>query len=359
MGAPPWTEVAARHLCAPAAGAAGVSAWAGQPIEPVELSGATLAAERAWLRGEAAGGRFCAAFVAPGEGEGVRRWRVRATLTLDIVHGGGEGGGCAADVHARVMLPLLHAGCRMLDDGAMAAHVTAPRALHVTYVPRPEKRALPLTRGEPLAAEHVNGGLTDHGGGGTTRVLVWRAEDGCKVLLHEVLHAYGVDGRLHDRAVDIALARDLGVTTTDGGGVRLAEAYVDAVACYLYAMWQVGTARGQALTRALTATREHMEVGAARVMLHYRGGAWHERTNACAYYVIKAALWADLPALLRAAPESSAVDALLRRDRSRPSYTFATPGRLPARAWREASASRSLRMTPPARVHEGLELGGP
>lgn len=183
--------------------------------------------------------------------------------------------------------------CPVADDLAALlprALALCPRLtsrLEITYLDLPWRRRLPRKLGQPLGAIHVNGGITMYPRweGQPVRVLVWRREDAPKVLLHELLHVHGVGSTLTD-------------IQGQGSGWRpaLAEAYVDALACFLWAV----SAEGPGIQAQAQAIRR----GAALV------AAWpsridSEKTHAFAYYIVKAALWQDLPRFLEANPPNA------------------------------------------------------
>lgn len=60
--------------------------------------------------------------------------------------------------------------------------------ISILYFPTEFKKKLPTTR-KPLSAHHINNGITDVG----KVVLIFRQEDMPKVLLHEMIHYFGMD----------------------------------------------------------------------------------------------------------------------------------------------------------------------
>ncbi len=194
--------------------------------------------------------------------------------------------------YARAELaPLLEAVVDMLE----AAGVGRKPTVDVAYVPCPQLRSTPRAKGASIGSVHVNGGVTTVADG---RILVFRREDAPKVMVHELLHLYGLDGALFApsaavRGAESALATRHRVRTND---MRLAEAYVDLMACYLHAVW-----RGRAGPRDMAETvGRHLDAVAWRVLRVLRDS--REETHAFAYYVCKAALWPHLPRVLAAFP---------------------------------------------------------
>jgi hypothetical protein len=255
------------------------------------------------------GTQYCPAFVGAslawpvlqlGAAPGVRLW----------VHARSERGATRA---REVLGPLLSATIRLLQ-GALAGALGSGAVVDVTYIDHPHKRMLPgfspdthgSGRGAAFEAQHVNGGVTFFGA--SPRVLVYRREDAGKVLVHELLHLSDMDAGLRPRrhsahygqsvAAERELAQEFGIITGAGGVVGVNEAYTDALACYLHAVWGARR-RGHASPQYLLArVRAHIDLVAARVLAHGR----REHTHVFAYYVIKCALWQDLPAFLRRYP---------------------------------------------------------
>jgi hypothetical protein len=183
-----------------------------------------------------------------------------------------------------------------IASAVVAAFPYRPSGVHIVFVPCKETRRLPRGAGEAVGPEHVNGGLTASG-----RILVYRLEDAGKVLVHELVHLYGMDAALRDSnadAVEAALARKYGVLIDPhgAGGLGLNECYTDLLACWLYARW---------CNTDLVLVRRRMDAVAVRLLLHRPSKRTPERTHAFSYYVCKAALWHRLCATGSKFPETS------------------------------------------------------
>jgi hypothetical protein len=208
------------------------------------------------------------------------------------------------------LAPLLAATAALLQEASGGARRASDVATFV-YVARGGRRALPADPGEPIAAPHVNGGLTTRGGWS----LVFLREDAAKVAVHELLHAMGCfDDVLFGQPASLALAKHARVTSV-GSPVStarslLSEAATETLATWLHAQWWLAR-RGLLQRRSAPAAAvearlaRHIDVVAGRVVRHCRrrGGSlgtatWVEATNAYAYYVCKAAAWRRLPQFL-------------------------------------------------------------
>jgi hypothetical protein len=192
-------------------------------------------------------------------------------------------------------------------SGYLHERVSKRDRVHAVYVGCSCRRKLPTTPGEPLDKEHVNGGVTSfHPDGTPESIIVFRREDACKVLVHELLHFFGVGYELRQRLsgsqAESRILRAFGVECygPDRGGVghaALDEGLVDYLACQLEAAWRC-VYDGHELGRALTDVYDHTVCRAARTLVHHlvttdADGAVHmpERSHAFAYYIVKAALF--------------------------------------------------------------------
>lgn len=160
--------------------------------------------------------------------------------------------------------------------------------VHVTYCEACGERLLPARRGAALTSEHVNGGVSM---GQSMGVMVFRRQDAQKVLVHELIHLFGMDEPLRglDPNVEAGVVHDRKGFWSWGPHtfpIGLNEAYTDALACIIYCDGD--------LVRA----RRHAVLVAARVLAHFRWGAlpFCESTHAFSYYVVKAALLVALDA---------------------------------------------------------------
>lgn len=168
-----------------------------------------------------------------------------------------------------------------------------PPLLDIWYVPVGGLKRLPAKHGSTITPEHVNSGMTWWKRGQPPRVLVYRAEDACKVTIHELIHAMGCDFM-----EDVRKSAEI---------VSVNESFVDAVACYIYAVWaftllkrgcRTKVSDEQHVMSSVDFVREHILNMAAQVSLHFEDGEWIETTSSRAYYLGKAALWFDLSAFL-------------------------------------------------------------
>jgi hypothetical protein len=181
----------------------------------------------------------------------------------------------------------------------------APEAIHMIFMPCHAKRLLPPTPGATITSSDVNGGLNFG-----NHVIVHRSEDACKVAVHELIHLYGLDNKLRNVVVvqreEADLVRTMNIELVDGGPLRLGlnEAYVDALACAVHAVFNAVYHDGAAADIGATLKRVnvHIQGVASRLVRHFQGSRWKEGTHAFAYYVCKAALWGRLGAFLARFP---------------------------------------------------------
>jgi hypothetical protein len=218
-----------------------------------------------------------------------------------------------------------------------------PGMLQVVFMPSARTRSLPCARYAPLMPDNVNGGVTFRRV--PVQVLVFRAEDACKVLVHELLHAFGWGDAFQSVSAEAVFAARWRVRSTVPGGVMgLHEVFVETLACYLHTLWSAGHA-------ALPRVRRHVLRVAQRLLVHHgrlrpqdASRVMREGTHSFAYGIGKAAFWGrqtTLDAFLRAYPPGRRV-----------SDARGFAGRLDAalQAWPEprptdASRSRSMRLT--------------
>ena len=180
------------------------------------------------------------------------------------------------------------------------------KEVRVTFVSHQAKRTLPPV-GTPLAADHVNGGVTFMADEG---VLVYRMEDARKVLVHELLHLYGYDSHIRgSTSVEKKVMDTFNIQLQPSGPkhLGLSECYIDAMACFLHAAW-VGRWKRRAHRAALD---KHIAMVATRVASHsgilsfpWPAGSikFREATHAFSYYICKAALWGCLDSVVLRLP---------------------------------------------------------
>lgn len=193
-------------------------------------------------------------------------------VTLTVVGGGARERGFAESV----LIPTLMECVRVL-----ATAVGGLGAVRVTYCNACPARELPARRGTIITSEHVNGGICT---GPRDGVLVFRRQDAAKVLIHELLHLFGVDAPLQGLSprVEARIARPSpGLWGEVIGSVplHLSEAYTDTLACLVFC--------GDP-DRAKTCAMER----ACRVLRHFDMGRkpFLEATHVFSYYIVKAAM---------------------------------------------------------------------
>jgi hypothetical protein len=152
-------------------------------------------------------------------------------------------------------------------------------------------RMIPARAGEAVGPEHVNGGISFMGRYDRPCALVYREEDAHKVLIHELVHCFGVDATLNDPASDAKLAERYGVRS-QGMNLGLNEAYTETLACFLHTL--AFASASASVGPSLSVASAHFSQLAANLAAHF-GRANHpfaylERTHAFAYVACRAAL---------------------------------------------------------------------
>lgn len=181
------------------------------------------------------------------------------------------------------LVPVLRSTMRVLAvTGASVSQV------HVTYCNACGPRELPAHAGSIITSESVNGGMSM---GSSMGVLIFREEDAQKVLVHELIHLYGVDTYLrrlpsHVEA-HVARARKGFWGSVISSGVALNEAYTEAIASILHHD-DIARARHQAVSVA------------KKILAHFGWGAqpFRESTHVFSYYIVKAAMLVNSKALV-------------------------------------------------------------
>jgi hypothetical protein len=321
---------------------------------------------RAWLIGRACGTRYVSDFACGP----LRRWPIREVrwagqghLRLHVMSAPHDAARTERFVR-RDLLPLLLQTTALLPTSVDAE----PLDVVFAAIRRPA-RSLPRRPGDPVMARNINGGVTFYGGVGgvggvgvggvggvePSRILVYRQEDACKVLVHELIHASGLDDGLMGRAasdIGLALGRRHGVVSVGPAGgagqstVALSEAYTESLACYLHARWWgVRRSAPGGTGGAVARMAAHAEDVARRVERHQASSGLREGTHCFSYVICRAAIWARLDAFLQRWPPGSPPG---------DPAAFATFVEEALAAWKgkaggqkqRGAYSRSLRMTP-------------
>ena len=152
------------------------------------------------------------------------------------------------------------------------------------------KRTLPPEPGQPVMPVNINGGVTMLR---TGRIVVYRREDACKVLVHELLHLHGLDQALRNAPrAEARLRARYGVVAVDRGvPLGINEAFTETLACYLHTIWW-SFARKRSPESSLRRVSAHVRSVADRTTTHYGGTlAYVEGTHCFAYVACRAALW--------------------------------------------------------------------
>lgn len=156
-----------------------------------------------------------------------------------------------------------------------------------------------LVEGESVfTAYNVNSGFTfrDYSQGRSS-VVVYRAEEVNKVLIHELLHAFDMDCKTSMMKEEEQFAKMFGLYT----GLNINESFTDAYACLLNVVYAsiLLSRRNQSLRvadvgQALSTFESLHIIMMGRRVLAKTKSQRRESTNVMAYYVLKAILWSRL-----------------------------------------------------------------
>jgi hypothetical protein len=237
-------------------------------------------------------------------------WVVARHDQVTVAVGVAAGRGSSAQILARAAIAVITAATHMIPPSqrpslevvAVLAPLDAPKAW-----PAP---------GVAPGPEHLNSGVcwppAGPGPRRIARILVFRAQEALKVLLHEALHAASWPVPLDltgimDRGAGAVAARH-GLRPAPGSRLGIEEALVEAMAtagiCWAIALSEKAgsrakggaTAEGRRAARLLEVEAEHAARNARRLTAPLSPRALEaERTHAFAYVVAKAALLAHAP----------------------------------------------------------------
>jgi hypothetical protein len=165
----------------------------------------------------------------------------------------------------------------------------------------PFKKLLPETRSEVLSSKHINTGVT-YQCIKKNEVCVYRHEEWFKVLIHELLHSYGVDMR-------ITFSPKQFYTNSK---IRVGEAYVEFWAVYLNCVFAAyylakqdtipkNTKKifSEYLAKYIRAERIFSLIQVNKILRHNNikyvdlfkpNNEYREKTNVFAYYILKSLL---------------------------------------------------------------------
>lgn len=155
-------------------------------------------------------------------------------------------------INRTVLNELLKVAFWMLQ----ASHMRSARIFYWDVL---TKRILPPS-GEAIEPIHVNGGSSFKDD--TSAICIYRREESPKVLIHEFIHALGLD-----------------ITVPPPDTARLFEAYTEAIAEWLYIIY-IGK---PVWNKQIAYARDR----ANKLIKHFNGGQWKETTAAFAYYIMK------------------------------------------------------------------------
>ena len=169
------------------------------------------------------------------------------------------------------------------------------RVINLNLIDYLGKKTLPLNPREPLKAKHVNSGLTTfYRFTNRADVLVYRREEMCKVLIHELIHAHDIDSKFISNSGESRLARIFCLSR-----LEVNEAFTDAFACLLNIILFTCFEKGEIVERLILHFENEIgfiKAQAYKVIKHtgYNKQCTHiinTDTNAMSYYVFKAIIF--------------------------------------------------------------------
>lgn len=205
---------------------------------------------------------------------------------------------------SRATMTQLRRAMAQLVTLKRAFGVTSPEVILVEHWAYTDPRVMPSAPGTPVGAEHVNGGCTLSGGASV--INCYRHEEFEKVWLHEGIHCFRLDFG-HMPAVlgqPLSSARKTSWNTLPirtEAPVLVNEAWTELLAEAVFVAFRTRSEIGS-VPWLKAWTREHLHaLKQSACLLRHNGYssaaelfdgsiAWRERTNALAYYVLRAAL---------------------------------------------------------------------
>jgi len=178
--------------------------------------------------------------------------------------------------------------CHLLDE-LFGAKISP--FVHIALAFSKKKKLLP-TRHGTIGPESVNSGVSMMR---CSCCVIYRQEEMQKVILHELMHLWGVDAK-HNEHKDKIIQDHLNIRSLHTT-IRLGETYNDTICCLIITAMRAFKAAGHFHSQfalELERTRRHILIKAANMAEFYRGREWTEATHAFSYYVAKAVLFQHL-----------------------------------------------------------------
>lgn len=188
------------------------------------------------------------------------------------------------------VFPIVRSGYDVLS------RLSRPQQAHIVYLPNTRNRALSLDSNTILPS-NINGGMTTFASQDAIkqpwRILVIRKEDASKVMLHELVHLFALDGRQVPPDIENRWIKKYDMVKLAPPIERLGitEAVTESIACYMWAEFKCKMTGTPFCGKALD-TRI-FEI--ARLLMHGKKGRKKMKivdgTHAFAYIIARAALW--------------------------------------------------------------------
>ena len=176
------------------------------------------------------------------------------------------------------------------------------RLLKITLVDYLGEKKLPSKPGKVLSSKHVNSGLTTfYKSENRADVLVYRREEMCKVLIHELLHAHDIDSKYISSSSESNISSLFCLDR-----LNINEAFTDAFACILNVILYTFFEKGDMSRLNMNMRREIDFIKSqAHKVISYTGYTGicvrpiKEETSVMSYYVVKSVILSNLDEYVR------------------------------------------------------------
>jgi hypothetical protein len=188
--------------------------------------------------------------------------------------------------------------------------------VRVMLIACPLEKMLPKTMGATIASDNVNSAFASlpssrdpHG-----FVVVYRKEELHKVVLHELVHLYGLDFRSYDPKYDILFQTMYNITVkhphkNSRNALALYETYTETLAAYGSIITSVlfdkkssnksAAVVRQSVEARITREARFFRSRVANIFSHFSHATFVEDTHVFAYYILKSAIFEHLPLFIQ------------------------------------------------------------
>lgn len=136
-------------------------------------------------------------------------------------------------------------------------------------------------------SENVNSGLSYD-----NNIIVYRVEELCKVIIHEMLHIYSIHFRDYDPQIDLDLIHNNNINHLTNRSLHIYEAYVEMCAVLL------NTIIYERITTDKRSMKKESEHQSYLIHQFQTFEPFYQKTNVYAYIYLKYDLWSNMNAIL-------------------------------------------------------------